>query len=110
MTTTRLRLLISTGLALAFLAAPAPAHARAALISASPFPNQTLDRPPDEVVLTFNTALDPEAITLVVVDAVGVHVDNSDAHMVAESEVAIAVSLPPLEEGLYTVTYTVTDL
>lgn len=110
MTTTRLRLLISTGLALAFLVVPATAHARAALISASPFPGQTLDRPPDEVLLTFSAALDPDAITLVVVDAVGVHVDKSDAHLVADSDRAIAVSLPPLEEGLYTVNYTVTDL
>jgi len=110
MITTRLRLLISAGLALAFLGVPATAHARATLIRATPYPGQTLGRPPDEVLLAFNTALDPDSITLVVVDAVGVHVDNSDARLVAGSDRAIAVSLPPLEEGLYTVNFTVTDL
>lgn len=110
MTRTRARLLILTGLAIALLAVPSTAHARAILISASPYPAQTLDRPPKEVRLTFSTALDPASFTLTVVDAVGVHVDNSDAHLLASDQATLVVSLPPLDEGLYTVTYTITDL
>ena len=107
---TRARLLILTGLVLALLATPSTARARAILISASPFPGQTLDRPPEEVRLTFNTALEPDTFTLTVVDAVGVHVDNSDARLLTSDQSTLVVSLPPLDEGLYTITYTITDL
>ena len=71
--------LIGIGLALAFLATPSAALARTFLISASPFPGQALARPPEEVRLIFNVDVDPESFTLVIVDAVGFHVDG-DGH------------------------------
>jgi hypothetical protein len=60
--------------------------------------------------VTFSTDLNADTFTLTVVDAVGVHVDNADARIFARDPRTIVVSLPPLEEGLYTVTYTVTDI
>lgn len=104
-----LRPLILTLCVLAPLAMPSEAEARAFLVSASPAPNQTLNRPPEEVRLTFNTPLVPDTASVTVVDAVGVHVDRANAHVLSGDAAVLAVSLPSLEEGLYTVTYTVTD-
>lgn len=86
-----------------------PASARAILVGATPTPNSTLDRPPARVILTFNSPIDPATVSLRVVDAVGVHVDNADTQIFSGDRTTLVVSLPPLEEGLYTVIYTVTE-
>ena len=105
----RARLLFLLTFVAALLATPSPAHARPLLVNAFPSPNQTLDRPPEQVRLTFDRPLDQESFTLTVVDAVGVLADEADAHIQPGDPSTLVVSLPPLEEGLYTVTYTVTD-
>jgi len=107
MKSVRARLIVLTGLAALLLALPSSASARALLVRASPAANETLRTRPEQVRLTFSTEIDPYTYSLTVVDAVGVHIDRADSRIFSDLK-TIAVSLPPLEEGLYTVSYTVT--
>lgn len=108
----RAALLLSGLLVTLFVVAPARAQnqSRPVLVSAFPAANQTLDRTPEEVSLTFDVLLDTGSFRLTVVDAIGRPVDRANAHLEPNNPRVLVVGLPPLEEGLYTVSYVVTAL
>ncbi len=84
-----------------------PLYAQPTLIDASPAPNAELDSAPQEVVLTFSHALEEDGNLIVVTDEAGQQVDNQDITLDKASRTILSVSLLPLPEGRYRVTYQV---
>lgn len=97
---------IVIGLLLAFVP---PLYAQPTLIDASPAPNAELDSPPVEVVLTFSHPLEADGSLITVVDESGQQVDNLDVTLDEDSLTILSVSLPPLPQGRYQVTYMVSS-
>jgi methionine-rich copper-binding protein CopC len=92
---------------LAWLGSAALALAHAALVRSIPAARAELRRPPDRVQLWFNERLEPGYSSLSVVDGTGQRVDGQDARVAPEDEKLLAVSLPALPAGRYTVRYRV---
>jgi methionine-rich copper-binding protein CopC len=100
---------IGVVLAVLMLAFVQPLYAQPTLIDASPAPNAELDSAPQEVVLTFSHALEEDGSLIVVTDEAGQQVDNQDISLDEDSQTILSVSLPPLPEGRYQVTYMVSS-
>lgn len=100
----RIGVLPALGLAVALLT-PAPVAAHAPLASTSPTDGEELTSPPDEVVMTFDGELDPEASGFVVTDAEGTEVGTGEVNLdVAErNEIRGAVDIA--DPGEYTVSW-----
>jgi methionine-rich copper-binding protein CopC len=81
--------------------------AHASLVKASPARRGTLSQPPSRVELTFSERLEPAYASVSVWDAAGRQVDLSDAAVAREDTRRLAVSLPPLGAGTYTVRFRV---
>jgi methionine-rich copper-binding protein CopC len=107
--TGRLALQIAAAAAL-LVASAGVAMAHAELQSSSPAPGSNLDAPPDEVTLTFDEELDPDASTFRVTDEDAAEVGGGSVDLsVADRNVltgTVAIDAP----GLYTVTYAVTSV
>ena len=87
--------------------APGPLLAHAELVTSDPEPNASLVAAPEEVRMTFSEPIDPGAVFVDLLDTQLTAVDDVGPIEVAgEGTVAIA-SLPPLEPGVYTVSYQV---
>lgn len=86
---------------------PAPAPAHAVLVTSSPARRATLGRPPERVALTFNERVEPAYSRMSVWDEGGRRVDASDAGVDPRDPRVLAVSLPPLRPGRYTVRFRV---
>lgn len=99
----RRRLLELAALALA----PARVVAHAVLADAVPAPGARLGRPPGRVRLRFSERLEPAFARLAVHDATGRRIDRGDTAVVPGDRRGLAVSLPPLGPGQYTVRYRV---
>jgi methionine-rich copper-binding protein CopC len=97
-------------LAVALIAAAAPAFAHSYPKSAVPPMNGTVKSSPAEVVIDFTGDLEPELSTAEILDGNGVRVDKGDAHTVAGNVRRLHVSLKPLPPGIYTVRWQVTSI
>jgi len=91
--------------ALAPLAPVSRAAAHANLVAADPAPNAVLDISPGRVVLKFTEEISPNFSDISVLDTLGDRVDKKDAAVLPNDPVSIAVSLPELPKGSYTVSW-----
>ena len=86
---------------------PRLAGAHAALVGSVPAARATLSAPPARVRLTFSERLEAAYARVSVWDAAGRQVDLRDAALDRDGGKMLAVSLPPLAPGRYTVRYRV---
>jgi copper transport protein len=90
---------------LALLAGPVAAHAE--LVTADPAPNASLIDSPEAVRMTFSERIDPSSVSVDLLDAARRRVAGVGEPRVDESETGVAVDMPLLEQGTYTVSYRV---
>ncbi len=85
------------------------ALAHAVMLSAAPTPNGFYlpDDPPTRVQLTFSEEVAPAFSAIRVFDQVGERVDLGDTQAVNPEKTSLAVSLEPLQLGIYTVAWEV---
>ena len=97
---------LGLGLALAHFSF---ALAHAVLLSSTPNPNSTFppEEPPTRVELTFSESVAASFSAIRVLNQTGEAVDNGDTQTVNVEYTTLAVSLKPLEPGLYTVAWKV---
>ncbi|HTW72722.1 MAG TPA: copper resistance protein CopC [Acetobacteraceae bacterium] len=91
------------------LAAP-PAFAHAFLKSSSPPVGSTLPVSPAVVSIAFTEGVEPAFSTIEVQNSQGQHVDTSKPHLVSGDQTKLAVDLPKLPGGTYTVTWHATSV
>lgn len=100
-----LTLTVLVGLALAFLAPSASAHAL--LKASTPEQGATLDRAPAEVTLTFTEEPDPSLTDLDVLDQQGTSLVEGGPQALSGDPRSIRVGVREAGEGVYTVTWRV---
>jgi methionine-rich copper-binding protein CopC len=86
------------------------AEAHAQLRQANPAVGATIASAPSQVELTFSEALEPHFSTVVVQDAAGSQVDKRDLHVVGGDATHVAVGLPTVPAGSYTVIWHATSV
>ncbi|MFM0033960.1 copper homeostasis periplasmic binding protein CopC [Paraburkholderia strydomiana] len=91
----------------AFIVSPALAFAHGKLESATPAAGSTLDASPDVLKLTFNEDLESSFSTIKVADASGAPVTKEKAKVDAANPRVLAVAVPKLASGSYTVQWAV---
>lgn len=89
------------------LASPSPVVAHAYLVRSSPAGRATVARAPARVQLWFNERLEPAYSRVSVRRADGRQVDAGDVRVEPTEPTRLSVGVPPLEAGVYTVTYRV---
>jgi len=99
------RALLGAGAVAALAARRAEAHA--VLIKSSPPARAVLRQPPRRVELTFNERLEPAYSSLSVWSAAGVQVDARDAGVDPADPRRLAVGMPDIPPGEYTVRFRV---
>lgn len=87
----------------AMLLAAAPAFAHAFLKNSSPPVGSTVPVPPKAVVIDFTEGVEPAFSTITVQNAHGQRVDEGHPHLVNADPTRLAVNLPQLPPGEYTV-------
>jgi methionine-rich copper-binding protein CopC len=100
------RRLVLAGLA-ALLLRPAAARGHAVLVKSVPAQRAALVEPPPRVELWFNERLEPAYSKALVTNEAGAQVDLRDVAVSAEDPRRLAVSLPVLVPGRYTVSFRV---
>ena len=100
------RRLVLAGLA-ALLFRPAAALGHAVLVKSVPAQRAALVEPPPRVELWFNERLEPAYSKALVTNEAGAQVDLRDVAVSAEDPRRLAVSLPVLVPGRYTVSFRV---
>jgi copper resistance protein C len=100
------RRLVLAGLA-ALLLRPAAALGHAVLVKSVPAHRAALVEPPPRVELWFNERLEPAYSKALVTNEAGAQVDLRDVAVSAEDPRRLAVSLPVLVPGRYTVSFRV---
>jgi methionine-rich copper-binding protein CopC len=98
-----------SSLTLALLLAASPAFAHAFLERARPAVGSEIPASPPAVVITYTEGVEPHFSQIEVHDASGARVDQNDVHTDGE-QTKLAVSLPKLPPGVYTVTWHVTSV
>ena len=89
-------------------ASAAAAHAE--LVSSSPPAGANLLVPPDEVLITFDDELDPDASSFVVTGSPGVEVGSGEVDLTVADRNVLRGAVTITDPGVYTVTYTVAGL
>ncbi|MCH7738668.1 MAG: copper resistance protein CopC [Chloroflexi bacterium] len=84
---------------------PLPASAHANVEVANPQPESELEDAPDRIVIQFTEPLEARFSEITLLDANGVRVDNQDSKIDLTDPTTLAVTLPPLENGTYTVSW-----
>ncbi len=84
---------------------PGPADAHALLEASEPADGATLTEAPSEIVLRFTEAPEPALSSIVLLDTTGAELDVGGADAASSDPRALSVSSPPLEQGVYTVTW-----
>ena len=79
--------------------------AHANLTRAEPAPNSELPESPDRIVLWYSEGVEAEMSEIQVLDELGEIVDNNDVTTVGRPVESVFVTLPPLANGTYTVTW-----
>jgi copper transport protein len=85
---------------------PQTVSAHASLVQANPEQGSRLSKSPHKVVLTFNERLDGQLYKLRVYDRNGKPVTEHQAKL-SKKHRKLSLKLPPLDSGIYTVTYKV---
>ena len=88
---------------LAFDTSRVDAHANQ--IKSSPSPNSELDVAPDRVIVWFSESIEDSFSELTVLNAAAERVDLNDSSIDSSEPSVMSVSLPPLENGTYTVVW-----
>ena len=102
----RIILLIAVAVALSAILIPAGrADAHANQIRSSPAPDSQLDEAPDRVIVWFSEPVEARLSTVRVLNSRAVDVDNGDSARSPTEPTALVVTLPPLENGTYTVVW-----
>jgi methionine-rich copper-binding protein CopC len=98
----------------AFVAAPLLipllASAHAFLQHASPPVGSEIPVSPPAVIITYTQGVEPDFSTIEVDNAQGARVDRGDLHLVGGDQTKLAVSLPKLPPGRYTVMWHATSV
>lgn len=91
-------------IALSALVAVAAAH-EIEVVKSTPADREVLEESPTQVIIQFNYELNGDESTLKVFDANGNQVDNGDIglDLYDPDHATLVVSLPPLQDGVYTV-------
>ena len=82
------------------------AAAHANLSRAEPAPNSELPDSPGRVVLWFSEAIEPDLTDIKILNTRGDRVDNDDVSTRGDPVEEVFVTLPTLEDGTYTVSWT----
>ncbi|MCX6081363.1 MAG: copper resistance protein CopC [Chloroflexi bacterium] len=90
--------------------AVSPAYAHALLAHADPAPNAILEKAPTQVKLEFTESVAPVLSSVHVYNAIGERVDLANVQVGVSGATIMTVSLPPLKDGVYTVSWKVTSL
>lgn len=98
----------AAGLLVAALAPEALAHVF--FERAEPRVGAVVTAPPERVSVWFDGQIEPAFSTVVVTDAAERRVDREDVRVDADDPMRLAVRLPPLPPGIYTVTWRVVAL
>lgn len=85
---------------------PQQVFSHAQLENANPAPNSQLPSSPADITLTFNERLERELYYIKVFDSHGEPITENRTEM-SQDQKKMHLSLPPLDDGLYTVTYRV---
>jgi hypothetical protein len=96
-------------MALGLLLAATPAFAHAFLERARPAVGSSIQASPPAIVITFTEGVEPHFSQIEVHDASGSRVDKGDVHSDG-AETRLAVSLPKLPQGTYTVIWHATSV
>ena len=88
----------------------APAFAHAFLERASPPVGSEFPVSPAAVTITYTEGVEPDFSTIEVQDSHGTRVDKNDVHLAGGEQTKLAVSLPKLPAGQYTVIWHVTSV
>jgi len=98
----------------AFVAAtlliPSLAFAHAFLHHASPPVGSEIPVSPPALIITYTEGVEPKFSTIEVDNAQGTRVDKADPHLVGGDQTKLAVSLPKLPPGRYTVIWHATSV
>jgi copper resistance protein C len=94
----------------AMLLAASPAFAHAFLKHSSPPVGANVPVPPKAVIIDFTEGVEPAFSTIEVQDAQGKRVDEGHPHLVNGNQSRLAVDLPKLPAGEYTVTWHATSV
>jgi copper resistance protein C len=94
----------------AMLLAASPAFAHAFLKNSSPPVGATVPVPPKAVMINFTEGVEPAFSTIEVQDAQGKRVDEGHPHLINGNQTKLAVDLPALRAGEYTVTWHATSV
>jgi copper resistance protein C len=97
-------------LALAMLSAASPAFAHAFLQRASPAAGSEVAASPPELSMTFTEGVEPLFSTIEVRDANGAAVSAGSLHAAPDNNRRLAIALPKLPPGVYTVTWHATSV
>ena len=81
------------------------AYAHANLARSAPAPNSTLDSAPSQAGIWFTEPVEPGFSEIQVLDAQGDRVDRDDSIVDRNDPTAVSVTLEPLADGTYTVTW-----
>ena len=87
-----------------------PALAHALLKDANPPVGSALAMSPAAVAITFTEGVEPDFSSIEVQNAQGARVDKADPHLVGGDEKELAVNVPKLPPGEYTVTWHATSV
>lgn len=90
-----------------FWAGSGVARAHAVLVFADPEPNSILKNAPGEMWILFSEPVEPAFSRISVFSQSGQQVDNGDLTVDNEDSTALKVTLPPLPEGTYLVSWQV---
>src|SRR3974390_2728885 len=91
--------------ALLLLSGNASALAHAELRHAVPAAGAAVATSPPEVLVEFSERLEAAFSSIVVRDSTGTRVDKADARVDPDNPTAMRFSLPPLSQGIYTVSW-----
>jgi len=89
---------------------PSLALAHAFLHHASPPVGSDIPVSPPAVIITYSEGVEPNFSTIEVDNAQGTRVDKADPHLVGGEQTKLAVSLPKLPPGRYTVIWHATSV
>jgi methionine-rich copper-binding protein CopC len=96
--------------ALLFFAAQSPAWAHAFLDHADPKVGSTVTNSPAQIKVWFTQNIEPVFSSIVVQDDKGKEVDKKDLRQDDKDKTLLIVSVPPLQDGTYTVIWHVVSV
>lgn len=105
MTLRSARVLVAVAAAAVLAATAAPATAHSALQRSDPAGGDRLEAAPAEIVLVFSEPPDPQLSRVDVLEDDGQPVGHDGVVADADDAATVRVALPPLDDGLYTVSW-----